>query len=149
MEYVSLYKISYVDYQACTEMYLPTGFYGMPRDMFPPAPWDLSEFEKMCRASEGVSPRSRWAYQQWGGPVMTSQVSNIIYSSGYLDPWGAGGVLPNAKLGHNSISLWIEHGAHHVDIRSPAPEDPQSIVNARNIEIEYVSKWILEYWANM
>ena len=80
---------------------------------------------------------------------------------GALDPFHAGGFLPSKshssakKLaveerigsnGSNSIVLiLIADGAHHLDLRATNPLDPQSVTQARQVEIENINKWIAQF----
>jgi lysosomal Pro-X carboxypeptidase len=68
-------------------------------------------------------------------------VSNIIYSNGSLDPWQSGAVLQNAT-DMSIISILIDGGAHHLDLREPDPADPQSVIDARDFEIETLKGWL-------
>lgn len=39
----------------------------------------------------------------------------------------------------------IEGGAHHLDLRFSTPQDPSSVVNVRNHEIQEITNWISEF----
>ena len=72
--------------------------------------------------------------------------SNIIFSNGQLDPWMPGGVYVNAtESGWESISLFIENAAHHLDLRLPNPADPPPVTSARLVERMWIKKWIDDY----
>jgi lysosomal Pro-X carboxypeptidase len=71
------------------------------------------------------------------------KISNIIFSNGELDPWHAGGVL--TTINSQSISLVIADAAHHLDLRLPNAADPESVTQARQIETEWIAKWIDQY----
>ena len=48
------------------------------------------------------------------------------FSNGKLDPWHAGGLLVN--ISDTVVSYMIDNAAHHLDLRSPHPADPPSVV---------------------
>ena len=66
--------------------------------------------------------------------------SNIIFSNGNLDPWHAGGVLE--QVSSQTISIYIEQSAHHLDLRLPNAADPATLTEARNQETQWIAKWI-------
>ncbi len=66
--------------------------------------------------------------------------SNIIFSNGELDPWHAGGVLENVS--DQTISIYIENSAHHLDLRLPNEADPDSVKAARQLETVWIAKFI-------
>jgi len=72
-------------------------------------------------------------------------VTNIVWSNGELDPWRAGGLNENVSADGSSIALYIEGGAHHLDLRLPEDLDPATVTEARNIEMANIKKWIDEY----
>lgn len=57
-----------------------------------------------------------------------------------MDPWSGGGVLrsPNDKI----IVIIIPDTAHHLDLRESNPNDPQSVINARNKEKDAIHIWL-------
>lgn len=71
-----------------------------------------------------------------------------------MDPWHAGGVLVNVS--DTVVSYMIDKAAHHLDLRSPHPSDPQSVITgkkknelveliffiARQIESKHIGQWI-------
>ena len=42
------------------------------------------------------------------------------------------------------VSLIIPEGAHHLDLRAADDADPASVTKARDIERQYIKKWIEE-----
>ena len=68
-----------------------------------------------------------------------------VSSNGALDPWSAGGVL--TSLSDSLVAVLIEDGAHHLDLRTPQPDDPDSVVAAREVEKMHIQKWIDGYGA--
>ena len=126
----------------------PDGHYGFPQD--PPDPW------------------SRWLDTVYGGLQIQSH-SNIIFSNGLLDPWSAAGVYATDPVDHNIkltssheiiipglylqqmnngdlIALVMEYGGHHTDLMYSSSQDPPSITRAREIEKEYIAKWVQAHW---
>jgi hypothetical protein len=107
--------------------------------MFPPLPYDEKAREAYCQRVWGVKVRPEWtAMQFWGRNILSS--SNIVFSNGLLDPWHRGGPLTN--LTDTIVSVLIEDGAHHLDLRGSNPADPESVKRARLAEIEQISQWI-------
>ena len=90
--------------------------------------------------------------------VNLSQVRNIVWSQGLLDPWSGGGVYPvsgggidgpmvqNISDDGSQITLLIAEGAHHLDLFfANATADPPSATKARQIEEERIVKWCDEW----
>ena len=69
--------------------------------------------------------------------------ANLFSSNGLLDPWSSGGVMWNVS--ESVVAIIIPEGAHHLDLRSSDPDDPQSVIDARIQEKEYIKMWIDEY----
>lgn len=69
--------------------------------------------------------------------------SNIIFSNGQLDPWSTGGVTQNVSAATTVII--IAQAAHHLDLRTPNPLDPQPVIDARTLETSIIQGWINEY----
>lgn len=51
-----------------------------------------------------------------------------------------GGVTKS--LSDSIVAIIIPEGAHHLDLRSSDPNDPPSVVKAREIEKQFIGKWI-------
>lgn len=128
-------------YQSCTEMVMPIGQYGLPSDMFFKAPWDYDATVKQCQQQFHVTPRPHWIEINYGGTDV-SGASNIVYSNGNRDPWSGGGFTSNSSLPDSVIAVYIEGGAHHLDLRSSNPDDPESVIVARNIHRHHIRQWI-------
>lgn len=114
--------------------------------MFPPADWDETANTEWCQVVYGLTPQYNWALDYFGGRDPKRdfmKASNIIFSNGSLDPWQAGGVLE--PVSDETVVLYIENSAHHLDLRLPNPEDPQSLTDARQVETETIAKWIDQY----
>jgi hypothetical protein len=39
----------------------------------------------------------------------------------------------------------IKDGAHHLDLRHKNSDDPQSVIDARNLEKKYMKQWIMDW----
>ncbi|XP_028397868.1 lysosomal Pro-X carboxypeptidase-like isoform X2 [Dendronephthya gigantea] len=128
-------------FQACTEMVMPLCADGKD-DMFYPFKWDFSAYAKGCDQWWGVMPRQFWAEVQYGGRKISSH-SNIVFSNGDLDPWSGGGVTKS--ISESLVAVMIKGGAHHLDLRHKNKDDPQSVIDARNLEKKYMKKWIVQW----
>lgn len=131
--------------QYCNEMAMPFAS-RESTSMFPPSEWNERQNSLFCKAAYGESPQYSWALDYFGGVNPEKdfmKASNIIFSNGELDPWHAGGVLTNVS--DQTVTLYIENSAHHLDLRLPNPADPESLAIARQTETEWIAKWIDEY----
>lgn len=128
-------------FQACTEMVMPLCADGKD-DMFYPFEWDFAAYSAGCKKWWGVTPKEFWAELQYGGKKISSH-SNIVFSNGNLDPWSGGGVT--RSISDSLIAIMIEGGAHHLDLRHKNKDDPQSVIDARNLEKKYMKEWITEW----
>lgn len=108
-------------------------------DMFDPEPWSLEKYSQTCQKKWKVNPRPLMAPLIYGGKNITTS-SNIIFSNGLLDPWSTGGVTKT--LSDSIVAIIIPEGAHHIDLRASNPNDPASVVKAREIERQFIQKWI-------
>lgn len=57
-----------------------------------------------------------------------------------IDPWYLGSVLRTSNP--ENIVINIPDAAHHLDLRAAHPNDPESVVEAREIEKAAIRKWI-------
>lgn len=128
------------NYQACSEMVMPLCSDGV-NDMFDKQDWDINEVRKKCEKDYHVTPDVYKASLIFGGRNIAA-ASNIIFSNGDLDPWSAGGVLET--ISDSLIAIYMEGAAHHLDLRSSNPADPESVVRARVLEKKYITKWLRE-----
>ncbi|CAN8010443.1 unnamed protein product [Ixodes pacificus] len=128
------------DIQSCNEMVMPMCSNGKT-DMFFDNPWIIENVTAKCQQKFGLTPDVDKAALIFGGKNI-SAASNIIFSNGDLDPWSAGGVLTN--LSDSLIALYMTEAAHHLDLRSSNPADPESVVAARKVEKMYIKKWLHE-----
>lgn len=51
-----------------------------------------------------------------------------------------GGVTKS--LSDSLVAIIIPEGAHHLDLRASDPNDPVSVIKARDIQKQFIKKWI-------
>eukprot|EP00941_MAST-03F_sp_MAST-3F-sp1_P005192 g5192.t1 len=102
--------------------------------------WTRSQMETLATADQGVQCNSDI---QFGS-------SKIVFTNGSKDPWSYGGLPPTKSVNveeeirsGRSVSFLIEDAAHHLDLRKPMQNDPDSVKNQREQTLK-----ILEYWIN-
>ncbi len=49
------------------------------------------------------------------------------------------------KINDETLVLYIENSAHHLDLRLPNEADPQTVTDARQQETEWIAKFIDQY----
>ena len=89
--------------------------------------------KESCQAEWHVDPRYDWPLNFFGGwnpEVDFEGYSNIFFSNGVLDPWSAGGVKKNVTT---DIFAFVMQSAHHLDMRTPNPLDPPSVVEGKKL----------------
>jgi lysosomal Pro-X carboxypeptidase len=131
------------NYLACTELLLPVNQDGWPTDIMYPAPWDLKAYSAACNSTYGVPPRPNWVSDHFSVRRLR-YATNIVFSNGNLDPWSGNGVTANVTGNPSLVAILIEDGAHHLDLRSAHPDDPQSVIDARNIHRLNIRNWIAQ-----
>lgn len=52
----------------------------------------------------------------------------------------SGGVTKS--LSESLVAIMIDGGAHHLDLRYNSEYDPESVLNARALEVSYLKQWI-------
>ncbi|KAK9749852.1 hypothetical protein RND81_02G155200 [Saponaria officinalis] len=119
-------------WQACTEMVMPMSS-NPDTSMFPAWNYNYTYEQERCRTSYGVDYKTTWS----------KSASNIIFSNGLLDPWSGGSVLQN--ISETVVALVTKEGAHHLDLRSSTPEDPDWLVQQRESEVRLIQGWIDDY----
>lgn len=133
-------------WQACTEMVMPMSS-NPNNSMFPAEEFDLQQYEAACLEEFGVKPRPTWITQEFGGhkieEVLRNFGSNIVFSNGLLDPWSGGGVLHN--ISSTIVAVVTAEGAHHLDLRSSTEDDPQWLIEQREVEIAHIQSWLAQY----
>lgn len=111
-------------------------------DMFEKQDWNYQEFSDDCYAQWGVRPRLEWPYIEYGGKNLSDfrYFTNIAFTNGNLDPWSSGGVLTTVTP--SLPAIYIAGGAHHLDLRGSNPNDPASVIAARQQIVALIQKWI-------
>eukprot|EP00040_Diaphanoeca_grandis_P012889 m.65186 g.65186 ORF g.65186 m.65186 type:complete len:539 (+) comp23530_c0_seq1:56-1672(+) len=130
------------DWQWCTE-FLPDSFWFSTdgvRDMFWDNEYNATLINEHCRLAWGLQPRSGWIPTEYGGRSIGAGHSNIVFSSGGYDGWSSGGIATNLSTSLHAI--YIEEGGHHLDLMFSHPNDPVSVINARNFELNSIKTWI-------
>ena len=49
------------------------------------------------------------------------------------------------KINDETLVLYIENSAHHLDLRLPNEADPQTVTDARQQETEWIAKFVDQY----
>nr|CAH8874692.1 unnamed protein product [Trichobilharzia regenti] len=127
------------DFQSCTEMNLYDGSDGTASDMFTSLPLTKEQVTRYCQKKWGVTPVFN-QLSTFFGDNLWKTATNIIFSNGNLDPWMGGGILTDQS--EKVISLVLDGGAHHLDLRSPHPNDPPSARQVRQIEVQTIRSWL-------
>merc|ERR1711879_461559 len=119
------------DFQVCYELNLAFGI-SSATSMFPDLPFSDADRDAYCseKYPEITSRHSWFALNYFGSDVWSS--SNIIWSNGLLDPWHGAGILSSTDPLLPTVILDL--GAHHLDLRAPNDQDPQSVTEARQQE---------------
>ncbi|GER41306.1 serine carboxypeptidase S28 family protein [Striga asiatica] len=135
------------NWQACTEMVMPMSS-SKEYSMFPAYDYNYTSDEKWCLENYNVKPRPTWISTEFGGHGFKDALkefgSNIIFSNGLLDPWSGGSVLED--ISETIVSLVTEKGAHHLDLRSSTPDDPDWLIEQRATEIKLIQDWLDQYF---
>jgi hypothetical protein len=64
-------------------------------------------------------------------------------SNGGRDPWSGGGFLQPGAASTGNHWIFMERGAHHLDLRGPHADDPPEVTAARAQEQSIIRGWIL------
>ncbi|CAM9466993.1 unnamed protein product [Ectocarpus sp. 13 AM-2016] len=129
------------NWQACTEMSMPMSTDGK-RDMFWRSDWDPVAQAAQCMEQYGVSPGEGWGAAEYGGYDSWSQVTNVVFSNGRLDPWSGMGVVDQRRAGGGVKVIMMDQAAHHLDLFFEHPLDPQDVLDARRVEMDFVERWV-------
>ena len=132
-------------YQVCTEVYQPMPTDGITDFEIPYTPNRTAYFYH-CWKRFGVAPREDWEEHHFMGHDVGT-TTNVFLSNGQLDPWRAAGIqaLPPGASQSSMIIRTIKDAAHHLDLRSSHPLDPESVIEVRKEEKEAMHSWIKEW----
>ena len=131
---------------ACNQLAMPISF--NENSMFIPQQFNYDFYTALCQKEFGLTPDYEWALRFFGGYNIDKDflaTTNIIFSNGQFDPWRAGGLNKNVTADGSGVALYIEGGAHHLDLRPPNAQDPATVTEARDIEMANIKRWIAEY----
>ena len=122
----------------------------LPNDFFPnTCPFTIESYIQDCQKSFGnigyvpTLSRPDWAIDEYGKEFPGA--SNIVFSNGRLDPWSGGGWRDTNTREGSLVSIILEQGAHHYDLRGYHPDDTQEVRKVRKQEIEEIRQWIKEF----
>ena len=132
------------DYLACTTLSMPIGSNGR-FDMFWYEPWDQQAYDSQCLQTWGEATQVNYAQLWYGSSLNTSHVlryaSNIVFSSGSLDPWLSGAYTNNYNT--NLVQFVMTNAVHHSELRTPdASTDLPDVVAGRNAIQQAITYWV-------
>ena len=131
------------DYLACTTLNMPIGSNGVT-DMFWYAPWDQGSVDSQCLQTWGEATQVNYAQVWYGTSLNTTYIlrhaTNILFSSGSLDPWQSGAVQTNYNP--NLVVFTMEGAAHHSELRAPASTDLPSVIAGRGVIAQTIQYWV-------
>jgi lysosomal Pro-X carboxypeptidase len=122
----------------------------LPCSVFTPNCWSEAQFAEFCASSFGYKPReSKTRAEYFGSDERLFVNQKIVLTNGRLDPWSYAGIGYKARVMSKADALprnviWMDGAAHHLDIWWPHPDDPPSVVQAREIAFRMISNWIAE-----
>lgn len=126
---------------------------GLPNDAFAPdCPFIIEKYINDCQkvfGKLGYSPiltRPDWIIQNYGSEFSTA--SNIVFSNGKLDPWSGGGWRNTTTREGSLVSIILDQGAHHYDLRGCHPDDTDEVKKVRQQEMDEIQRWIKEFRHN-
>jgi lysosomal Pro-X carboxypeptidase len=136
-------------YQSCTETLHEFSSRGIRDYVF-----DFARSTAPCGELYQVAPDTNVLTARYGGYNLgdgNTEITNIIWSNGLLDPWHGGGFKeeygPADAEARGMHFFLLEQGAHHLDLRGFHPQDPQQVVQVRRREEEIMWGWIQQFLA--
>lgn len=105
---------------------------------------DLSFSLEICRRAFGLTtgPDTDWTNTLYGGVGIDA--TNIVFVSGSIDPWHSLGItnFTGIPAQPSETAVYISGTAHCADLSAPKPDDPTSLVWARQVIAEQVTKFL-------
>lgn len=88
-----------------------------------------------------ADPQTDWMNTVYGSIAIDG--TDIVFPAGTIDPWHALGVTNSTQLQQESErSLYMLGTAHCADLYKPANDDPESLINAREVIAAQVTAWV-------
>lgn len=112
--------------------------------------FDLGTSTSLCSSlyKRTVSPDTSLLARRYGGYALadgSAGVTRLIWSHGLLDPWhGWFQSMPTPAPGSDVHHVVMEGAAHHLDLKSPSPDDPPAVTAGRARELEIIRRWLSE-----
>jgi lysosomal Pro-X carboxypeptidase len=134
------------DWQQCTEFFPDSQWFtsGTAGDMFFESPYNLTFLLEHCRLAWGVvSPDLDWVTTRYALPSFHG-ASRILFSNGLLDSWSGASLQASPSVARDLVVLNISESGHHLDLFFSHPLDPPSVTEARQVEMQYISRWVQE-----
>jgi len=107
---------------------------------------NVSAIEERCARLYSTAPRWHRMVEVYGGVRRIASITNVVYSNGFLDQWSSAGITWVAR--DDSTSIMIDNAAHHLDLMFSHPDDPPSVVAARETERAFMRRWVAQWEAN-
>jgi len=139
INYVPFIQMTPWLYLTCTEIVIPfagTGIFGMPM------PYSFKATVETCESRFNSIPDPAWTMEEFGLDNLKESASNIIFSNGQYDPTHSMSI--QANVSDTVTLLYIENAAHGLDLYAETDNDPQSVIDARAIELQTIKKWITQ-----
>lgn len=136
---------------SCNSMIMPAASNGKT-DMFWEEPWDTDAWKKHCWEAYSLNPDIRWVRDSFG-PGMNlwaEKTSNIVFSSGELDPWIMGSPVHNVS--DSIVAVIIPQNGHHADLMFRHEQDTPETLRVRDFERQKIGEWIHQHalrWAHV
>ncbi len=115
-------------------------------DCFAAGAYSEEDIRAECMQRFNISGDPEWPIISLGGFAGPQHASNIVFSNGEYDPWRIGGLTESVS--DSVVAVFIEQGAHHLDLMFGHPDDPPSVRAARQLEASMIVRWVQEHAAS-